>query len=126
MSFSVNPVGWFEIPVMELDRAQAFYEHVMQITLKRQTLNGRSMALFPDNELAVGAAGALVTTNMTAPHTGGIRVYLSTADINAALKRVVEKKGSVIDPIGPGGPNGYMASFLDPEGNQVGLLSPLL
>ena len=126
MSFSVNPVGWFEIPVEELNRAQAFYEHVLQITLDRQTLHDRPMALFPINELAVGAAGALVLSRKTGPHPGGVRVYLSTPDINATLKRVVEKKGTVIKAREPGGPKGFVATFLDPEGNLVGLLSPQL
>ena len=31
-----NVINWFEIPVVEMDRAVAFYELVMQVTLRRE------------------------------------------------------------------------------------------
>ena len=31
-----NVINWFEIPVAEMDRAVAFYEPVMQVTLRRE------------------------------------------------------------------------------------------
>jgi len=30
-----NPVGWFEIYVQDMDRARAFYEQTLQVTLNR-------------------------------------------------------------------------------------------
>ena len=30
-----NVINWFEIPVADMDRAVAFYEPVMQVTLRR-------------------------------------------------------------------------------------------
>ncbi|PLM96111.1 glyoxalase, partial [Klebsiella variicola] len=29
-----NVINWFEIPVVDMDRAVAFYEPVMQVTLR--------------------------------------------------------------------------------------------
>ena len=31
-----NPVGWFEIPVMDMDRSEKFYETMLGIKLARQ------------------------------------------------------------------------------------------
>ena len=33
-----NVINWFEIPVAEMDRAVAFYEPVMQVTLRREKM----------------------------------------------------------------------------------------
>jgi len=32
-----NVINWFEIPVADMDRAVAFYEPVMQVSLRRET-----------------------------------------------------------------------------------------
>lgn len=34
-----NVINWFEIPVADMDRAVAFYEPVMQVTLRRETMD---------------------------------------------------------------------------------------
>ncbi len=35
-----NLINWFEIPVTDMARAIAFYEQVMQISLRRETMDG--------------------------------------------------------------------------------------
>ncbi|WP_425291280.1 VOC family protein [Cohaesibacter gelatinilyticus] len=50
-----NPVFYFEIPVIDMDRAVAFYESVFGFNLKRKVVDGYEMALFPR---ADGKAGA--------------------------------------------------------------------
>jgi len=42
-----NAVGWFEIPVSDMERAVKFYETVFGITLQRYTLGPLDMAWFP-------------------------------------------------------------------------------
>ncbi|SBK46086.1 glyoxalase [Klebsiella pneumoniae] len=34
-----NVINWFEIPVADMDRAVAFYEPVMQVSLRRETMD---------------------------------------------------------------------------------------
>lgn len=42
-----NLINWFEIPVTDMARAIAFYEQVMQISLRRETMDGVDLAVFP-------------------------------------------------------------------------------
>lgn len=42
-----NLINWFEIPVTDMARAIAFYEQVMQISLRRETMDGGGLAVFP-------------------------------------------------------------------------------
>lgn len=42
-----NVVGWFEIPTLDLDRAQKFYEEVLGLKLERHTMGPLEMAWFP-------------------------------------------------------------------------------
>ncbi|WP_325892494.1 VOC family protein [Grimontia sp. NTOU-MAR1] len=41
----MNPVGWFEIAVSEMDRAMAFYEEALGLTLSKQEVGGLSLFL---------------------------------------------------------------------------------
>ena len=51
---TATTINWFEIPVANLDRAQAFYEKVLGRTLKREDMGGAAMAVFPYEEPATG------------------------------------------------------------------------
>ena len=57
-----NPVGWFELYVRDMERAKAFYEKVLGISLTRLEQSGGSlenMWAFPMNRDGSGATGAL-------------------------------------------------------------------
>ncbi len=41
-----NVINWFEIPVADMDRAVAFYEPVMQVSLRRETMDCAELAVF--------------------------------------------------------------------------------
>lgn len=53
-----NPVGYFKIPVQDLDRAIRFYEKVLGYDFERTTVDGNEMAWFPLDENAPGISGA--------------------------------------------------------------------
>lgn len=118
-----NAVNWFEIPATDLPRAQRFYETVLGLPLKLETMGSEQMAIFPadgDNAVAgcvnVGAEGV-------APSRSGTRVYLDAGpSIDAALARVAAAGGRVHTPktaLPPG--MGFFAHVEDSEGNIVGL-----
>lgn len=50
-----NVINWFEIPVADMDRAVAFYEPVMQVTLRRETMDCAELAVFP-HQIRLGGA----------------------------------------------------------------------
>ncbi|MGC1205101.1 MAG: VOC family protein, partial [Flavobacteriaceae bacterium] len=55
-----NMVGWFEIPVSNMDRAKTFYEAVFQVKIDIQNFGGMLMGWFPFVEGKEGAAGTLI------------------------------------------------------------------
>ncbi|MBX2846895.1 MAG: hypothetical protein KTR16_01135 [Acidiferrobacterales bacterium] len=52
-----NPVGYFKIPVNNLDRAVEFYEVVFGYQFEPTELDGLEMALFSSNGQAAGNTG---------------------------------------------------------------------
>ena len=119
---TATTINWFEIPVANLDRAQAFYEKVLGRTLKREAMGGDPMAIFPYQEPATG--GCLVAGGPRAAAAGsGVRIYLDCMpSIDAALSRVTAAGGAIVTPktVLPEG-MGFFAVLRDTEGNEVGL-----
>ncbi len=114
-----NPVVWFEIPALDLERAKAFYEHVLDVELTLQEMGLLKMAWFPMSAGGPGATGCLVTGDTYEPSHAGTMVYLAVQDLEGALARVEEMGGKIISPRTSIGPFGFVAHFQDSEGNRV-------
>jgi predicted enzyme related to lactoylglutathione lyase len=121
-----NKVNWFEIPAANMERAIKFYSEVFQQEIKVFEVDEqRTVALLPPG---AGVAediepfGTLLQTANFEPSNKGTIVYFDPVDsLDIALKRVEAAGGKVTFPkfrIG----NGYLATFMDSEGNTVGLL----
>ena len=119
-----NVPAWFEIPVLDLDRAQRFYEAALDVTLQRQRYGGPEMAVFPRGDKP-NATGALTRLPDGEPSIHGSVVYLGLDDIRPVLARVDALGGAVFVPRTelPDG-IGFFAQIRDSEGNRVGLFSP--
>lgn len=52
-----NVISWFEIPVAQMERAIAFYEPVMQVSLRRENMDSAELAVFPHQDPARRGAG---------------------------------------------------------------------
>lgn len=120
---TMNPVNWFEIPANNLERAVAFYEHVLDIKLTLHDMGPLRMAWFPGTEGATGATGSLVQAETYEPSHRGSMLYFSVPDIEAALKKVPQKGGKVLHGKKGIGEYGFVAHFEDSEGNRVALHS---
>ncbi len=122
-----NAVGWFEIPVADMGRAMKFYEDVFSVKLSRHTLPELDMAWFPWIENGVGSAGALVLKkeHYKPSATDGVLIYFTTpsGDLGKDLKNVVKAGGKILRERSPIGEYGFMALFLDSEGNRIALHS---
>ncbi len=118
-----NPVSWFEIPVTDMPRARAFYEHVLNVTLQPLTLGPLEISLFPMRPGTPGAAGALMKGEAFQPSQQGVQIYFTTPDVDGTLQRVQERAGKIVLPKTRIGPLGFIASFEDSEGNRIGLHS---
>ena len=60
MDIKPSFVGWFEISVLDMDRAIRFYQAVFDLELSRNRSGPLDMAWFPWVEKSMGAAGSLV------------------------------------------------------------------
>ncbi len=118
-----NPVAYFEIPVHDLDRAQAFYERVLDVVLERQIVDGYEMALFPWIEGAAGATGALARGDVYLPSRSGALVYFTVTDIEATVHRGQAEGAAILYPI-KSVPAGRVAELEDTEGNRMALFQP--
>jgi len=112
-------ITWFEIPSQDYNRAVKFYEAVFKVNLNREEMDGIAMAVFPHNDGQ--SAGAVVSGAPYQPAENGVCIYLYSLDFDAALERVVQNGGKVAMPKMSIGPNGYIAHFIDSEGNRIGL-----
>ena len=117
-----NAISWFEIPSTQLDRAQVFYEAVLNCKMRRERMGPSEGAVFPYDGEGVGGAIMAGPTAPT-PSTGGTVVYLDASpSLDAVLARVTVAGGRVAlgrQALPPG--MGYFAHITDLDGNQVGL-----
>lgn len=118
-------VGWFEIPVQDLQRAKKFYDSVFDISITIHEFGGFKMGWFPNDSEKKGATGSLVQHEMYIPSaTDGALVYFSCKDVSFELNKVEAAGGSILKPktqIGEG--HGFMALLSDTEGNRIALHS---
>lgn len=118
-----NAINWFEIPVLDMDRAQRFYETLLAQPLRREAMGPQTLAVFPYAEGAVGGA-LLAGPQVAAPVAGSsVLVYLNAGQhLAPALGRLAEAGGHIVTPRVdlPDG-MGAFVHFTDSEGNCVGL-----
>ncbi|RAI88432.1 VOC family protein [Algoriphagus yeomjeoni] len=119
-------VGWFEIPVNDMDRAISFYQKVFNCTLQKMDMGDFKMAMFPGEAEGSGAGGSLVSHKdfYKSSELAGPLIYFSCEDV-ADVLGIVEKAGGKVQiekkMISP--EYGYMGVFLDSEGNRIALHS---
>jgi predicted enzyme related to lactoylglutathione lyase len=120
---TAHALHWFEIPALDLDRAQHFYEAVLGTPLRREGDGPQAMVLFPREHDGVGGCLSVACDGQP-PAPGGTVVYLSTPSIDEVLARVPHAGGRVRVPKTALPDDwGYCAHITDTEGNRVGLHS---
>ncbi|MCX6496108.1 MAG: VOC family protein [Rhodoluna sp.] len=117
----MNPVVYFEIPAIELDRACDFYSKVFEATLTRDVVDGYQMAFFESSDESFGATGALVVGDVYIPSHQGCFLYFGVESIDETVARAVESGGSVLYPKKSNGDLGSVAEIQDTEGNRIAL-----
>ena len=122
-----NAISWFEIPATDLSRAQEFYEKIFDITLVPMDLENIKMRMFPVKDMMTSVGGALVDSGgfHLPSATHGPLIYLNgNPDVQRILDRVEAAGGTISVPKTQISADiGYMAVFIDTEGNRVALHS---
>ncbi len=125
MDGNVNIINWFEVSVSDMARAKKFYETIFSITLNEMEMMGMKMAFFPAENMNGKISGALVQGPMHKPGADGAKLYFNgNPDLDAALGKVEAAGGKITMPKTKINDQvGYMAFFIDTEGNGVAMHS---
>src|ERR1700748_3179116 len=121
-----NAISWFEIPATDLDRAQKFYETIFDIQMITMDMPQLQTRLFPiENPMNIGG-GICSSGDFYQPSSErGPLVYLNgNPDVQLVLDKIETAGGQIVIPKTQISPeHGYMAVFLDTEGNRIALHS---
>ncbi|WP_339837729.1 VOC family protein [uncultured Maribacter sp.] len=118
-------IAWFEVPVIEMERAKIFYETIFDVSISVNEFGGFKMGWFPDKNKPGEANGSLVQHENYVPSLKkGVLIYFSCEDVSEVLNKVEEAGGQVLQyktEIGEG--HGFMGILKDTEGNRIALHS---
>ena len=116
----VSTLNWFEIPATNFARAKAFYAKVLDVQIQDDP--NRPYAYLPSDPGGFG--GAIGYGENFVPSITGTTIYLDGGnDLSIPLSRVENAGGKIILPKTAIGNNGFIALFIDTEGNKVGFHS---
>lgn len=114
-----SAINWFEIPAKNLERAKAFYETVLGIEMILP-FPDMKYAMFPADMMKGEIGGGLVEEEGYEPSQQGALIYLNGGDdLSVPLARVEAAGGKIMMEKTSIGRNGFMARFIDTEGNRV-------
>jgi len=125
MDATGNALNWFEISVTDIARAKKFYEEIFSVEMPVQDMMGMKMAYFPADMMNGKVGGSIVESPYHKPSADGVKVYLNAnPDMDVILERIGAAGGQVMMPKTKISDEiGYMAGFVDSEGNHVALHS---
>jgi len=124
MSAETNSINWFEIPVVDIARAKKFYEQIFEIKMEEMEMPGMKYAMFPFAPMKGKVSGGLAQSPMHKPGMTGSIIYLNAnPDLQNVLDRIEKAGGKITMPKTSIGQNGFMAFFIDTEGNNIALHS---
>ncbi len=118
-----NVINCFAIPVDDFQIAVNFYNMILDNELHVTKMAESDLAFFPAEKGAV--SGHLFKAEPFKPSGNGTLLYLNGGeDLQFILDRVERAGGKVVAPKRQVTPEiGYVAEFLDSEGNKVALHS---
>lgn len=116
-----NQIVWFDLPVVDLDRAIRFYSAVLGQAVVKQSM-GMEMGVFPHEGHSVG--GCLVKMAQKPVGDAGPLLYFNCEGrLDPAIAEVEKHGGQIVIPKHSIGPHGFRCVILDSEGNRVALHS---
>jgi len=121
-----NAVNWFEIPVSNYERAKAFYSEILGAKITDHHMEDKQMkyGIFPYDMENHKVGGAILQMEGMNPSTDGSTVYLNGGeDLSIPLARIEAAGGKIVMPKTDIQENGFIAQFIDTEGNRVALHS---
>jgi predicted enzyme related to lactoylglutathione lyase len=118
-----NAISWVEFPVNDFQRAVKFYSTILEGEIEEMEFPEGKMGFLP-GATPDGVGAAVIKWDGYTPSTNGTCAYLNGGeDLSKVLNRVEKAGGEVVMPKTDTGKNGFVAQFIDTEGNRVGLYS---
>ncbi|MDD7885224.1 VOC family protein [Flavivirga sp. 57AJ16] len=121
-----NAINWFEIPVKDYERAKQFYVTVIGTEIIDHPMpeDHIKYGVFAYDMENKGVGGAIIQGKGQNPTADGATIYLNGGDdLSTPLSRVEPNGGKILMPKTDIDENGFIAQFLDTEGNRVALHS---
>ncbi len=124
-----NPVGWFEIYVDDIERAQKFYENLLQVKLdnladpNEQSGEILVMRSFPADMSQHGCSGALVHMPGFKAGANSTVIYFHSDDCAIEEGRIESAGGKIFKNKMSIGEYGFICIGTDTEGNMFGVHS---
>jgi len=125
-------ISIFEIPATDISRAVKFYQAILDINIEIMDMEGMQMGLLPFEGQNV--IGTIMKGEGYIPSPNGVTIYLNGGDnlqvildkdLQVILDKAENNGGKILVPKTlHGDESGYFATFLDTEGNRIGLHSP--
>lgn len=116
-----NSINWFEIPVKNFERAKAFYSALFDAEIQEMPHPTLKYGILP-GDMQNGVTGGIVEGDGFEPSMTGTLIYLNGGDdLSIPLSKVEKAGGKIVLPKTSIGANGFMAHFIDTEGNKVAL-----
>jgi uncharacterized protein len=109
-NFVHGQLSYLQLPAKEIEQSAAFYE-----TVFHWKVDGSS---FDASDLF----GQWVTDREPSPDSGPL-LWLHVEDVAGTLEIARLKGAAVVSPPEPDGPTRWVATFRDPGGNTIGIVS---
>jgi predicted enzyme related to lactoylglutathione lyase len=118
-----NLVSIIEIPTADFKRAIKFYKTILNIDIEEMTMGDSTLGVFPSDGDVVNIV--LIRSDDYTPSDKGVLIYLSVdGDLQPTLDAITKNGGKILIPSTEISPEmGNYATFIDTEGNKLGLHS---
>ncbi|HYJ38219.1 MAG TPA: VOC family protein [Chitinophagaceae bacterium] len=126
MTFNTHAINWFEIPVINFERAKKFYETIFDYQMPENQMGPARMGFLLYDFQNGGRGGAIVhNPEFYTPSKNGTLVYLNCdPDLSVVLGKVKDAGGKILQEKTSIGQNlGYWSIIEDSEGNRIALHS---
>ncbi len=118
-----NLCTMFEISAEDFGRAKDFYERILDIAITEMNVLNTQIGMFPMEGYLNW--GCISKCDRHTPSKNGTLVYLNAeGDMEGMLRKIESAGGEVVTPKTKLSDEfGYMAAFIDTEGNRIALHS---
>lgn len=117
-----NNIIWFDVPVIDLDRAIRFYSAVLASPVAKEQTGSIPIGVLPTPDGQ--KMGCLVTGNQARPSLDGVMIWFDVdGRLGDAVMAATENGGEILGDIHAIGGFGFRAEVKDSEGNRIALYS---